>query len=331
MDAGPKWKGIVQTEYGTDAEAVLRVAEIATPSIGDDELLVRVAAASVDMGTWHCMTGLPYAMRLAGFGVRRPKASNPGRSFAGTVEAAGTNVNSFAPGDEVYGSCEASFSECVVAQPRMVARKPANVSFEQAAAVPISAGTALQAVRKANVQSGDRVMVIGASGGVGTFAVQIAKAFGAEVTGVCSTAKVDLVRSLGADHVIDYKLDDFANGEQRYDVILDTGGNRRLSDLRRALTKNGTLIIVGGETGGRWLGGFDRALRATATSPFVSQKLAMLASTENADDLNALRDLIEAAKITPTIDRTFSLRDTPLAIRELRDGHARGKLVIAMT
>ncbi len=323
-------KAIVQVAYGTESAAVLRVAEIASPTIRDDEVLVQVAAASVDMGTWHCMTGLPYPMRLAGFGVRRPKASNPGRAFAGTVEAVGNDVTDFEPGEEVYGTCDGSFAEHVVARPRMIARKPANLSFEQAAAVPISASTALQAVRKAHVAAGQRVLIVGASGGVGSFAVQIAKAFGAEVTGVCSSAKVDLVWSLGADHVVDYTHDDFTNGQVRYDVILDTGGNRRLSHLRRALARSGTLIIVGGETGGRWLGGFDRSLRAVALSPLVSQTLGMLASTENAEDLNALRDLIESGQIVPAIDRTLPLSEAAAAIQQLHDGGARGKFVIAI-
>jgi NADPH:quinone reductase-like Zn-dependent oxidoreductase len=323
-------KAIVQVAYGAESEAVLRVAEVAKPTLRDDEVLVRVAAASVDMGTWHCMTGMPYAMRLAGFGVRRPKASNPGRSFAGTVEAVSKDVTNLERGDEVYGTCDGSFAEYVAARPRMIARKPANLSFEQAAAVPISASTALQAVRKARVAAGHRVLIVGASGGVGSFAVQVAKVFGAEVTGVCSTAKVDLVRSLGADHVVDYTRDDFTNGHLRYDVILDTGGNRRLSHLRRALTASGTLIIVGGETGGRWLGGFDRSLRAVLLSPLVSQTLGMLASTENADDLNALRDLIESGQIVPAIDRTFPLSEAPTAIQQLHDGGARGKFVIAI-
>ena len=197
-------RAIVQARYGTDADTVLQVADIATPTIGDDQILVRVAAASVDMGTWHCMTGLPYAMRLAGFGVRSPKASNPGRSLAGTVESVGNEVTEFKPGDEVYGTCDGSFAEYARVETSMLAPKPTNLSFEQAAAVPISGSTALQAVRKAQVQPGQKVLVVGASGGVGTFAVQIAKAFGAEVTGVCSTAKTELVRALGADHVIDY-------------------------------------------------------------------------------------------------------------------------------
>ena len=321
---------IIQDAYGTSPESVLRLAEIARPTIGDGEVLVRVAAASVDMGTWHCMTGRPYAMRLAGFGVRSPKASNPGRALAGTVESVGKNVTGFKPGDEVYGSCDGSFAEYVRVQTSMLAAKPANLSFEQAAAVPISGGTALQAVRKANVQSGQKVLIVGASGGVGTFAVQIAKAFGAEVTGVCSTTKVDLVRSLGAEQVIDYTDDDFTRGEHRYDVILDTGGNRRLSHLRRALTPRGTLVIVGGETGGRWLGGFDRSFRAVVLSLFVRQTLSMLASKENATDLNELRHRIETGEMTPAIDRTYPLSDAADGIQYVSEGRAKGKVVITV-
>jgi NADPH:quinone reductase-like Zn-dependent oxidoreductase len=323
-------RAIVQHVYGTDPEAVLSLVEVDPPTIGDDEILVHVRAASVDMGTWHCMTGLPYAMRLAGFGVRAPKAPNPGRSLAGTVESVGKDVTELKPGDEVYGTCDGSFAEYAPAQANMLAPKPANLSFEQAAALPISAVTALQAVRKAQVQRGHHVLVVGASGGVGNFAVQIAKAFGANVTGVCSTAKIDLVRSLGADHVIDYTSDDFTRGDQRYDVILDTGGTRRLSHLRRALTRRGTLVIVGGETGGRWLGGFDRSLRAVALSPFVRQKLGMLASSENAEDLSVLRGLVEAGQVTPAIDRTYPLSETPAAIQHIHDGRARGKVVITI-
>jgi NADPH:quinone reductase-like Zn-dependent oxidoreductase len=321
---------IVQDEYGTAPDKVLRLAEVAMPTTGDDEVLVRVRAASVDRGTWHCMTGLPFAMRLAGFGVRAPKAPNPGRSLAGTVESVGKDVTGFAPGDEVYGTCDGSFAEYARAQPGMLAPKPANLSFEEAAAVPISAGTALQAVRKANMQRGHKVLIIGASGGVGSFAVQIARAFGAQTSGVCSTGKMDLVRALGADHVIDYTRDDFADGEHRYDVILDTGGNHRLSHLRRALTPRGTLVIVGGETKGRWLGGFDRPLRAVLLSPLVSQKLRMLASTENSKDLRVLQELIESGQITPAIDRTYGLSETPAAIQYMNDGHARGKIVITV-
>jgi NADPH:quinone reductase-like Zn-dependent oxidoreductase len=269
-------------------------------------------------------------MRAMGFGLRSPKASNPGRAFAGTVAAVGKDVTGFATGDEVYGSCDASFAEYARVETSMLARKPANLSFEQAAAMPISAGTALQAVRKANVQPGHKVLVVGASGGVGTFAVQIAKAFGAEVTGVCSTAKVELVRALGADHVIDYTIEDFTAAELRYDVILDIAGSRRLSRLRRALTPGGTLVIVGGESGGRWLGGFDRSLRAVVLSRFVRQTLGMLTSKESAETYDALRDLVESGSVTPAIDKVFPLRDAAAAIRYVHDGRVKGKAVIAV-
>jgi len=324
-------QAIVQDGYGTAPEEVLRLAEIPRPTIGDDEVLVRVHAASVDRGTWHLMAGRPYLIRAMGFGLRRPKAPNPGRSMAGTVEFAGRDVAELKPGDEVYGTCDGSFAEYARAGARRLAPKPANLSWEQAAAVPVSAIAALQGVRdQAQVQAGQRVLIVGASGGVGTFAVQIAKAFGAEVTGVCSTAKTDLVRSLGADHVLDYTRDDFADGEHRYDAILDIGGNRRLSDLRRALTPRGRLVIVGGETDGRWLGGFDRQIRALLLSPLVSQKLGMLATSENAGDLMVLRDLIEAGKIVPAVDQAYPLSDVSAAIRHLIEGHAGGKIVITI-
>jgi NADPH:quinone reductase-like Zn-dependent oxidoreductase len=332
MTAGAEtMKAIVQDDYGTAPEDVLRLAEIARPTIGDDEVLVRVRAASVDRGTWHVMAGLPYPIRLAGFGLRTPKGLNPGRSVAGTVESVGKGVTGLTPGDEVYGTCDGSFAEYSRARASRLASKPANLSFEQAAAVPISGLTALQAVRdQAQVQAGHKVLIIGASGGVGTFAVQIAKAYGAEVTGVCSTAKMDLVRAVGADHVIDYTRDDFADGEHHYDAILDIGGNRRLSHLRRALTPRGRLVITGGETDGRWLGGTDRQLRAILLSPLVSQKLGTFISSENSGDLMVLRDLIESGKIIPAIDRTYPLSEVPAAIQYLIEGHARGKLVITV-
>jgi NADPH:quinone reductase-like Zn-dependent oxidoreductase len=323
-------QAIVQDRYGTTPETVLRLAEIARPTIDDDEVMVRIVAAGVDKGTWHVMTGLPYAMRLAGFGVRQPKAPNLGRSLAGTVHSVGKNVTAFKPGDDVYGTCDGSFAEYARAKVSKLAPKPANLTFDQAAAVPISGSTALQAVRKAELQPGQRVLILGASGGVGTFAVQIAKAFEAEVTGVCSTSKIDLVRSLGADHVIDYRHDELTAGDQRYDVIIDTGGNRRLSHLRRVMTRRGTLVIVGGETGGRLLGGFERSLGAVLMSPLVSQKLRMLASTENSGDLDALRELIEAGQVVPAIDRTYPLAETAAAIAYVQDGHARGKVVITV-
>ncbi len=323
-------RAIVQDAWGTDPETTLELRDVDRSRTGDGEVLVRVAAASVDRGTVHCMTGQPYAMRLAGFGLRTPKAPNPGRALAGTVEAVAANVTAFEPGDEVYGTSAGSFAEYAVAQPGMLARKPESLSFEQAAAAPISGVTALQALRKTGVEPGTHVLVIGASGGVGTFAVQIAKAFGAEVTGVCSTGKVDLVRSIGADHVLDYTRDRIADGDRRYDVILDIAGNRPLSELRRALTTSGTLLIIGGETGGRWLGGFDRSLRAVLLSPFVSQSLGMLTSKENTADLDALRELIDSQLVTPTVDRNYSLAETAAAIRDVHDGRARGKVVISI-
>lgn len=329
--AAEPMRAIVQDEYGTAPEEVLRLAAIARPAIGDDEVLVRVAAASVDRGTWHVMAGRPYLMRVAGFGLGAPKASNPGRSAAGTVTSAGKNVTGLEPGDEVYGICEGSFAEYARARAARLAPKPASLSFDEAAAVPISALTALQGLRDhAQVQAGQRVLIVGASGGVGTFAVQIAKAFGAEVTAVCSTAKTDLVRGLGADHVIDYTRDDFADGGKRYDAILDIGGNSRLSRLRRALTARGRLVIAGGETDGRWLGGIDRQLRAHLLSPLVSQKLGTFISSENSADLMVLRDLIESGQIAPVIDRTYPLSEVPAAIRHLIDGHARGKVVVTV-
>lgn len=323
-------QAIVQDEYG-EAGDVLRLEEIDRPATGDDEVLVRVHAAGVDRGTWHMVAGLPKLIRYFGFGIRAPKSRVPGRAFAGTAEAVGRNVTGFAVGDEVFGTTNGSFAEFASAPPGRLAHKPANLSFEQAAAVPISAQTALQALRdRGKVQAGEQVLIIGASGGVGTYAVQIAKAFDAEVTGVCSRAKVDMVRALGADHVLDYERDNFADGVHHYDVILDIGGNSRLSRLRRALTHKGRLVIVGGETHGRWVGGFDRSLRAPMVSLFVSQKLTMLVSSEKAEDLVVLRELIEGGKVTPAIDRTYPLRDAAAAIQHMQDGHARGKLVITI-
>jgi NADPH:quinone reductase-like Zn-dependent oxidoreductase len=304
---------------------------IARPTIGDDQVLVRVAAASVDPGTWHIMTGLPYAIRFAGFGIRSPKAPNPGRALAGTVEAVGKDVTEFKPGDEVYGTCDGSFAEYARAQVSMVALKPANLTFEQAAVVPISGGTALQALTDSgHVEKGQRVLVVGASGGVGTYAVQLAKAFGAEVTGVCSTAKLDLVTSLGADHVVDYTTEDFAHDGPGYDLVLDVGGNSRLSRLRRALTPTGTLVIVGGEEGGRWTGGFGRSLRAPLLSPFVGQRLTMLASKERASDQERLTPFLEAGTVTPPLDQTYPLDRVPEAMAYLESGEVRGKLAITV-
>jgi NADPH:quinone reductase-like Zn-dependent oxidoreductase len=321
---------IVQDAWGTDPDTTLRLAQLDRPTVAGGEVLIRVAAASVDQGTVHCMTGEPYAMRLAGFGLRKPRASNPGRAFAGTVESVSQDVTGFERGGSVYGTCDGSFAEYVTAQPGMLAVKPTSLSHEHAAAAPISGVTALQALKKANLESGQHVLVIGASGGVGSFAVQLAKGMDATVTGVCSTAKMDLVRSLGADDVIDYTRDDITSSGRQYDVILDIAGNRKLSALRRCLTRRGTLVIVGGETGGRWLGGFDRSLRALLLSPLVSQTLGMLASKENSADLTALGELIDAGDVTPVVDRTYPLSETAAAIRRVMEGSARGKIVIAI-
>jgi NADPH:quinone reductase-like Zn-dependent oxidoreductase len=291
---------------------------------------VRVQAAGVDRGTWHIMAGLPYPLRLFGYGLRAPADRVRGREVAGRVEKIGSAVTTLQVGDAVFGIAEGSFAEYAPARADKLARKPANLTFEQAAAVSISALTALQGVRdRGRVQPGQRVLVIGASGGVGTFAVQIAKAFGAEVTGVCSTGKVDMVRSLGADHVIDYTADD-TDGGHRYDVILDTGGHRPLRRLRRSLTPRGTLVIVGSETGGRWLGGFDRTIRALLLSPFIRQTLAPLANSENAADLVVLTGLVESGKVTPVIDRTYPLEEAAAAIERMQAGQARGKLVVTV-
>jgi NADPH:quinone reductase-like Zn-dependent oxidoreductase len=320
---------VVQDTYGSPD--VLQLREIDVPVVGDDEVLLRVRSAGVDQGVWHMMAGLPYLIRIAGFGLRAPKNPVRGYDVAGRVEAIGAKVTRFQPGDEVFGTCRGSFAEYACARADRLAPKPANLTFEQAAAVPISGYAALQAVRdQGKVRAGQRVLIIGAGGGVGTFAVQLAKAFGAEVTGVSSTTKTELVRSIGADRVIDYTREDFADGRIRYDVILDIAGNRSLSHLRRALAPEGTLVIVGGEGGGRWLGGIDRQLRAQLLSPFVRQKLGTWISKEREEDLEALHELLEAGKVTPVVDRTFPLSEVPEAIRYLREGRARGKVVITV-
>ncbi|MGH8776275.1 MAG: NAD(P)-dependent alcohol dehydrogenase [Jiangellaceae bacterium] len=310
---------------------ILRLEDVNMPVIGPDDVLVRVHAAGVDQGVWHIVTGLPYRVRVAGYGVRRPKSRVAGMDIAGTVEAVGANVTRFKPGDEVFGTSDGSLAEYARASQDAVVRKPARLTFEQAAAVPVSACAALQGLRdRGEITEGQRVLVIGAGGGVGTFAVQLAKVFGAHVTGVCSTAKVDLVRSLGADDVVDYTREDFAARSRRYDLILDTAGNRPLSRLRRALTPEGTLVIIGAEVGGRWLGGVDRQLRAALLSPFVGQRLRILLSKEGPADLELLGEMIKAGTVTPVVDRTFPLSEVPEAIRYLRDGKARGKVVITV-
>ena len=321
-------KAIVQDRYGS--ADVLELRDIEVPVAGSGDVLIRVHAASVFIGDWHVMTGLPYLGRLA-FGLRAPKLRVRGQDVAGTVEAVGEGVTRFRLGDEVYGTCRGSFADYANARQDMVAPKPANLTFEQAATVPITGTTALQAVRdRGRVKSGQDVLIIGAAGGVGSFAVQIAKAFGAHVTGLCSTAQVDLVRSIGADEVIDYTREDFAELGQRYDVILDIAGNRSVSNLRQALAPKGTLIIVGGEGGGRWFGGINRQLGAQIRSMFVGQRLGTFIAKQNGEDLMALTALIEAGKVTPVIGETFPLPEVPEAIRHLTEGHARGKVVITV-
>lgn len=321
-------RAIVQDTYGS--ADVLELRDIERPHIGPHEVLVRVKAAGVGREVWHLMTGLPYLGRLA-FGLRAPKTPVPGMDLAGIVEVTGPDVTRFRPGDAVFGIGKGAFAEYARASETKLATKPSSLSFEQAAAVPISGSTALQAVRDhGRVQPGNRVLVIGASGGVGTFAVQIAKHYGAEVTGVCSTAKVDLVQALGADHVIDYTRHHFADDARHYDVIIDTGGNPSLSRLRRALTADGTLVIVGGEGGGPWLGGIDRQLRATVLSAFVGQKLGTFINDENHQDLTVLVELMESRRLTPAVDTAYALPDAAAAVRHVDDGRARGKVVITI-
>ncbi len=322
-------RAVVQRHYGPPDG--FDVAQIARPMPGVGEVLVRVRAAGVDRGVWHLTTGLPYAVRLAGYGLRRPKNPVPGMDLAGVVEAVGDGVTGFRPGDEVFGIGKGTFAEYACASASKLAHKPAALSFEQAAVVAISGLTALQAVRDhGRVEAGQRVLVIGASGGVGSFAVQIAVARGAQVTGVCSSAKADLVRSLGAEDVIDYRRNRIGADGQRYDVILDTGGNSPLGELRQALTPAGRLVIVGGEGGDRWLGGTDRQLRAMALSLFVRQSLGTFISSENRDDLLELAALIEAGDVRPALETTFTLDDAALALAHLTDGHACGKVAVTI-
>jgi NADPH:quinone reductase-like Zn-dependent oxidoreductase len=322
-------QAIVQDRYGTAPGDVLRLEQIAQPGIAADEVLVKVAAAGVDRGTWHLMAGQPYLMRILGFGFRRPKSRVPGLDVAGTVVAAGPEVTGFCAGDEVFGIARGSFAEYAAAHQGTLARKPARLSSGQAAVVAVSGLAALQGLRDAGrIQAGQKVLIIGASGGIGTYAVQLAKAFGAQVTGVCSTPKADLVRSIGADHVIDYTREDFADGRQHYDLILDTGGNTRLSRLRRALTDTGTLVIAGGE-GGKWTG-IGRQLRALGLSPLVRQRLTTFISRQRQADLETLSRFIESGQVTPVVGRTCPLAETPEAIRQLAAGHTRGKIAIAI-
>jgi NADPH:quinone reductase-like Zn-dependent oxidoreductase len=319
-------KAIVLTRYGDPTE-VLEYADTEKPSVGDDDVLVRVQAAGVDPGVWHLVRGEAYIARLA-FGLRRPKARVPGKDVAGTVEAVGRNVQRFTPGDEVFGELDDAFAEFAAAHQDLLWHKPPNLTADQAAAAPISATAALQGLRDSGgLRPGQHVLINGAAGGVGTFAVQIAKSLGAEVTGVCSTRNVELVRSLGADHVVDYTRDDFARSGRQYDVIFDLIGNRSLSDCRRALTPRGTLVLSAGG-GGRWLGPMGRILRAVVLSMFIGQRLRTFMATRKQEDLGMIAELLESGHVTPVIDRTYPLSETPEAIHYVEQGHARGKVVV---
>lgn len=322
-------QAITQDTYGSTN--VLKLREVERPAPGEHEVLVRVHAAGVDRGVWHLMTGVPYMMRVVGFGLRAPKQRIRGMDVAGTVEAVGAAVRRFQPGDAVYGTCDGSFAEYVCTREERLAPMPGNLSFEQAAAVPVSAVTALRGLRDAGeLKSGQKVLIIGAAGGVGSFAVQIARALGAEVTGVCSTSKVEFVRSLGAAAVIDYTREDFAQRRGHYDLILDIAGNRPLAHLRRALAASGTLVLAGGEDGGRVFGGMGRTLWASLLSLFVRQKLRGLLAIPRREDLEALTTMIEAGTVVPAIDRTYALAEAPAAITRVSEGQARGKLVVSL-
>ena len=321
-------KAITQDKYGSPD--VLELKDLDKPVVKNNEVLVSVRAAAVHPGDQLVMRGLPYIIRM-GSGLLKPRKEVPGFDVAGHVEAVGKNVAEFQPGDEVFGQCNGSCAEYVSVAEDALALKPANLTFEQAAAVTISGVTALQALRdKGKVQPGQKVLINGASGGVGTFAVQIAKSFGAEVTGVCSTRNVDLVRSSGADHVIDYTQEDFTQSGQRYDFILDNVASHSLSDCRRVLTPKGTLIPNNGTSGGRWIGAVGRTFTALVLSPFVRQRLRPFLSLPKKEDLVVLKELIESGKVTPVIDRTYPLSEVPEAMRYLEEGHARGKIVIAV-
>jgi NADPH:quinone reductase-like Zn-dependent oxidoreductase len=321
-------RAIVQDRYGSSD--TWELTDIGHPEIKDHEVLVHVHAAGLDRGTWHEMTGRPYLMRIMGFGLRSPKNRVPGRAVAGTVAAVGADVTRFTVGDEVFGVSRGAFAEYAAAREDKLAHKPSTLTFQQAAAVPISATTALQGLRLGRIEAGQKVLIIGASGGVGTYAVQLAKTYGTHVTGVCSAAKTDLVRSLGADHTIDYGIQDFTDGSHRYDLILDIAGNTSLRRLRCALNPTGSLVIVGGESKGNVTGGFGRSLRAPLVSIFVRPRLTMLASKEHYADLVPLTDLIDAGRLTPTIHATYMLNQARDAMRQLEAGTVRGKISITV-
>lgn len=319
-------RALLQSGYGSFE--VLRLGERARPSPGLGEVLIEVRAAGLDRGTWHMMTGRPYLMRVMGFGFSAPKNPVPGLDVAGVVVEVGPQVTRFRPGDEVFGIAQGSFAELSVAREDKLAKKPSNLSFEEAAVLGVSGLTAQGALDAGALQAGERVLIIGASGGVGSLAVQQAKALGAEVTGVCSTAKVEKVRALGADRVIDYRQQDFADGTIRYDLILDIGGNTPLRRLRRALTQAGRLVFVGGEDGGDWTAGFGRQLGAFALAPFVKQRFIMLMNKEHYSGLERLAALVLEGKLRPLIDRRIGLAAVPDALRALEAGEVSGKVAI---
>jgi NADPH:quinone reductase-like Zn-dependent oxidoreductase len=321
-------QAIVQNKYGSPSD-VLELQEIDKPPVNDDEVLVQVHAASIHIGDSHMTRGVPYVMRPI-FSLNKAKNRVPGTDIAGTVEAVGKSVTKLQLGDEVFGWCKGAFAEYVAASEDALAPKPANLTFDQAAAVGVSAFTALQALRdQGNVQPGQKVLITGASGGVGTFAVQIARSFGAEVTGVCSTRNVDMVRSIGADHVIDYTQEDFTRSGQRYDLILDNVGRHSLSDTRHALTADGTLLANGAPVSG-WIGGLNHFFQAMMVSLFVPQQGRPFLSMPNKEDLATLKELTEAGNVTPVIDRTYPLNQTPEAITHVGEGHGRGKTIISV-
>ena len=330
----PHMKAVVYTNYGSPD--VLEIRDVKKPVPDDNQVLIKISAAAVNPLDWHYMQGTPYMIRAFGLGMRKPKNPHLGVDVAGTVEAVGKNVTQFKPGDEVFGVRNGAFAEYVCARPDRggIVLKPANVTFEQAAAIPVAAVTALQGLRdKGKVQPGQKVLINGASGGVGTFAVQIAKSFGAEVTGVCSTRNLDLVRSLGAEHVIDYTKEDFTKGDQRYDVILDNVGTQPLSGFRHVLQPNGILVMIGGggPNDGGLIGPMARPIKAMFISPFVSQKMGMFMADVNKADLTVLADLMQSGKIKSVIDRTYPLNQVADAMRYLEKGHARGKVIITMS
>jgi NADPH:quinone reductase-like Zn-dependent oxidoreductase len=323
-------KAIVRDQYGSAENLHLKELEI--PQINDDQVLVEVRAAGLDRGAWHLMTGRPYLIRVAGYGFLKPKNPVLGMDLAGVVQTVGKNVTGLRAGDQVFGIGNGAFAQYASARADKLALMPANTSFEQASVVPVSALTALQALRdQGHVQAGQRVLIVGASGGVGSFAVQIAKAFGATVTGVCSTAKLNLVQSLGADEVIDYTRSDFTKSKQHYDLIIDIGGNRPLSQLRRVLTETGTLVIVGAEGGNQFFGAMGRVLQAMMLKSFTRQRLVTFICNENNKDLETLAKMIQQGTVTPVIDRICPLTALPDAMRDLEAGRVRGKVAVAVS